>query len=902
MRLRHLAPLTGGLIVLSAIGCNGGTSALFPSRDTDHAPRQQLASPPLGHYVLEVTDLGATMTPVSSSQALGDAGTYDASGYFRSAPCTDCVRVASFSKTPQGKIAVDIAIRHPYRSTENRLDLDAFDVRGILGVSGAVTFPGTPGILEQPLTTDPGVLLNADGYTTHFSENLPEGSATLNPFRRFFTEDNPSPSGEGEFILWAKMPMASDWDIRRYLLEPANGPVSFDFILEASYGQSAKGPQALDVEEVGGRLNPTYYNPEFNQKEAFFAGFTVNQAPAAAEGGDLTLSATILDWQQGFLVEEFYPFPSNSYGLKASSNVGAVSLEIPGLGVHLQEPTTAVGSGATDDPMLATFVAAIDPQPAGLYPALLVVEDELYDQELVTESRQDLRGFHVTRVRLQESVVTGEIPVAVLTSAPTPATAYLRDAEFIFYGSNSYDPDLVELNRFEFDWDYDGVQFDIDYLGTDPFEAAPTHRYITEGSYTVALRVGNAQGELSEIVTLPVTVNPDPIIPSPSLDWTSGTNLSGDAELVTIGGASDSSVVVAPNGTTHVVWIKEEEGIFLGTDVYVYHIAIPVSGVPGAITEVHHELSMDSITPRSAVGVMSNNTVGVIWALTDEIWYTQRNGTVWSEPFIAAAADGFGGESLGSFDLVGSGNKFALAYETCLATNDLPARVYVAIRESGAFGTEGIIGSGFGVSGATPGTLWPHLTTTPSGFLVTWAGGNAPDNLQQDVFMRRYNGTAWSAKETIASDPALGEIEPTTAIGPDGSIAVAWRNGAGVFGRVARTGETFGPVLNLFTNGSGRVHTAPVLVAGPNGALACAVLEKDGDPDPGTIVTLAFHKDHSDPSYYGLRSRGLAANTGPVYLNLDLSGNGQNAVSGVAEFRQVGWSYIRLLRGTFVQP
>ena len=79
---------------------------------------------------------------------------------------------------------------------------------GILGVNGTVTFPDTPGLLEQPLTTQPGVLTNADGYTTHFNESLTKGDATLNPYRRFFTESDPSAIGEGEFVTFAKMPMA----------------------------------------------------------------------------------------------------------------------------------------------------------------------------------------------------------------------------------------------------------------------------------------------------------------------------------------------------------------------------------------------------------------------------------------------------------------------------------------------------------------------------------------------------------------------------------------------------------------------------------------------------------------------------------------------------------------------
>lgn len=900
MRLRHLTPLAGSVCLLVAYGCAGHPTSPIAPDNTGHRPAT--GTSPFGQYTLSIDSGGVQLSPTATAQALGDAASYDATAYFNAAPCTDCARIEAFSTTPDGKLAIDIALRHPYRTTDARLDLDVFDVRGILGVNGVFTFPGTPGVLEAPITTDPDVLVNADGYTTHFHESLVKGDATLNPYRRFFIESDPTPIGEGEFINFAEMPMASEWDVRRYLITPGDSPLQFDFVIEASYGQSAAGPTTTPIDELGGRMNPTYYNPEFNQKEAFSTGFMVDSTPSASEGGNIELSATILDWQQGFVVEEFYPFPSNSYGLKASSNVGAVSVEIPGLGIGSTLPTTSAGTGSAEDPMLASWSIAIPAQPEGTYPALLVVEDELYDPELITESRHDLRAFQVRQLRLQENGVEGQIPIAILTSVPSPATAPLRDAEFVFYGSNSYDPDLVPLNRYEFDWNYVGGEFTVDYLGTDPFEAAPTHRYSMEGSYTLALRVGNEDGEMSDIVTLPVQVDPDPIIPSPSVDWSAGLNLTGELQINTIDGPSDSSIAIAPNGTIHVVYVQEEEGIFIGNDIYVNHIAIPPSGTPSAVTELYHELVLEAAEPKSCVGVTPGGTVYAAWAISDTIYYSQRNGASWTEPLIAAAADGFGGEILGSFDVVSSGTKTGLIYEALMPENTMPARIYVLFREDGEFGTEGTIGGGFGTSAASPGTMWPSLVPYAGGFIATWAAGNGIADVDQDVFIRRHNGTTWLPKETIADDPVLGEIEPTTAVGPDGSLAVAWRDAGGINTRLAADGTTFAAPAALFANGSGRVHTGPSLVAGPNGAFACAVLEKDGAADPGTIVTLAFSKLHTDPSYYGIRTRALAANVGPVYLNVDVAGSGQDSIAAVVEAPQTGWNYIRLIRGTFVQP
>lgn len=900
MRIRHLAPLAGLLTLGVAWGC-ASSGPLAPTSPTTGPVADGIR--PFGHYTLSINGDQASLDPVPSAQALGDAGAYDVTEYFTSAPCTDCVKLMAVSKTPTGKLALDIALRHPYRTNDSRLDLDAFDVRGILGVDGLFTFPATPGIGDEPLTTDPGRLLNADGYTTHFHERLTKTAATLNPFRRFFTEDDPSPTGIGEFNLFARMAMASDWDVQRFILEPPAGAVTYDFLIEASYGQPAEGPAKRPVNAPGGRMEPFYWNPEFNQKEAFHTGFVVNSTPGAAAGGFLNLSATIMDWQQGMYVDELYPNPDNFYGIKAKSDVGAIRIEIPGLGIVQDIPSSTTGTGAPDDPLQVQWAINLGPQTPGLYPALLSVTDDLQPEELQS-SRDDLRAFAVALVRIQANPVEGEIPIALLQSQPTPASAALQYATFRFIGANSFDPGGDTLIAFDFDFDYDGSTFTVDYSAPEADLAAPEHTYSAEGSYTVALRVTNNKGESSDIVTLPVTVTPDPIIPSPSVSWDNGATLTGEYELNFIHGPSDSNIAIGPTGTIHVVWVNEEEGVFLGTEVTVRHVAIPPTGNPGTPTNIYQEMSLESVKPRSAVAINpANGTLYVVFALTDTIHYTQRAGAVWSEPLIAAAADAFGGETLGRFDLaIGPGHEVGLVYETRMPTNGLPARVYCTQRKGGVWNPEGNIGTGWGVSNETPGTLWPTINWSPEGFVIGWAGGPASDNLVPDVFVRRYNGTTWSGKETVSGVADQWEYEPQVAVASDGSVGVAYRTGSGVFGRISRPGQAFGSQLTLFANGSGRIHSTPAIVAGANGAFAVTALEVEGEGDPGTLVTLAFHRDHPNPSYFGLVTRGLAANLGPVYHNPDLVSNGQNQLAAVVESPQGGWNYIRVIRGNFIQP
>ncbi|HYE79754.1 MAG TPA: hypothetical protein VEI97_17345, partial [bacterium] len=157
MLTRHLACGLGALVLLLAFGCAGQSP-------TAGDPPSGAATPPdgprpLGHYTLLVNNGQASLTPAVHGQALGDSRPFDATQYFRSTPCHDCARIAAVGLTADGKVAVDVAIRHPFRNTETRKDLDVFDVRGILGVQPAVTFPSTPGILGKPLSTDPNALL-----------------------------------------------------------------------------------------------------------------------------------------------------------------------------------------------------------------------------------------------------------------------------------------------------------------------------------------------------------------------------------------------------------------------------------------------------------------------------------------------------------------------------------------------------------------------------------------------------------------------------------------------------------------------------------------------------------------------------------------------------------------------
>ncbi|MEO7995190.1 MAG: hypothetical protein ABI743_12400, partial [bacterium] len=667
MSWRRHWPFIPLFIALASYGCAGST----PDPVAPSGTATPTGPAPFGHYLLHVEGDAADLTPVSTGQALGDAAAYDATAYFTGAPCHDCVALQSISRTGAGHLALDIAIRHPWRETDSRLDLDAFDVRGVLGVHNLVTFPDTPGVMGHPLATDPNLLVNADGYTTQYGDHLTTGNATLNPFKNYFWEDDPDPLGVGAPIPNNRMAMNSDWDVQRYELDVASGPADFDFLVTVNYGQASRGPAAVGADQPTGRLHPVYWLPEFNQKEAWDLHCQVETAPDSDAGGTLSLSGSARDWQVGYSVDANYPDPAYTSGLKAASGIAGVTLEIPGIDLLSANPTTSAGTGAANDPKQWTWNFTLPAETAGAYPALLTVTDARSPAEL-TSTGNDYRAFQITTVILQPGGVEGTLPEAVLFSTPDPANAILRDAIIGFSGEESYDLDGNNLVEWAYDYDYDGTTFDPEDIITDPLDVPVAHTYDTVGDYTCALRVKNDAGEQSLLATLPVHITPTPVIPSPNLSWQTGTRLDEEFELAALREPSDSAICVGNDGVAHIAYLVEEEAVFLGTTIHVYHTAVSANGTVQPREEVYSKLSLETIRSHCAVGAGPAGKLGIGFAYADEVLVTNKTGSTWSEPLPVAAADLWGGENLGRCDYtINAAGQQAVIWETYYANPDL---------------------------------------------------------------------------------------------------------------------------------------------------------------------------------------------------------------------------------------
>ncbi|HYE80176.1 MAG TPA: PKD domain-containing protein, partial [bacterium] len=652
------------------------------------------------------------------------------------------------------------------------------------------------------------------------------------------------------------------------------------------------------AEDPGGWLDPLYFLPEFHQKEASIQAVNVVAAPAAETAGTLSLTARAADWQVGVDIDEYYPNPENLSGLKVASGIAGVMLEVPGLGVFSEDPVSASGTGSGLDPITWTFSQSVAAAAEGRYPALVTAIDERYDPEAVASSADDHRAFQVTTVRIQPGGVNGQLPEAVLFSLPAPASAILRDAQFTFDGTYSYDPDGHPITRLDMDFDYDGSTFDVDFTASTPSGASVSHRYTAVGSYTCALRVQSSQGEWSDVATLPVVVSEDPVIPSPTVNWTRGVNVSPDDHFVRTDEASDSAIAVASDGTVHIAYVQEEEAIFLGTNYYVWYRKVSPSGVASPAEEVYHELRLDSVLPYSAIARTPTGTICIAYSLGSEIHYTAKGGGGWTTPVVIAAADDWGGEDLGRFDLAAAGNTKALAYDVEVAGTDL-RKVLVVFQQGGVWQAEENAGVAYRAWGFTN----PSLTAHDNGYVMAWEGGGLAGATNNDVFIRRWSSGSWGPKETVANTTA-DEGHPSVAV-TGNTVAVGYLRSPSVFGRISFNGQPLGPEKALFQAAGTITYVEPVLVGGADGALACLALEKaSGGQILGQPVLLAFDQSMELPIRDGLITRNLQVPSpgDPEYHHPDLAGDGVNRVACLVEINEPGFQRLRVIQGNFQMP
>ena len=158
----------------------------------------------MGLYNLEIdTEFqSAYITPLRSTSALGDSFNVDITHFLNVTPCPDCIRITGVEMESDNTFTVYIGARHPFPlpadinnpQLNERLDLHVFDVQGVLILDGSVVFPLTisdingDNFYEESIVASPGILVNADGYSSildSFYDTIIDTGSNIHPFKMF---------------------------------------------------------------------------------------------------------------------------------------------------------------------------------------------------------------------------------------------------------------------------------------------------------------------------------------------------------------------------------------------------------------------------------------------------------------------------------------------------------------------------------------------------------------------------------------------------------------------------------------------------------------------------------------------------------------------------------------------
>jgi len=534
------------LILLFSIGCSKSDSLVQPSSGlenesefynsglgisdiSDGKIKGGIGTLGLFQARINSKNLTGEMVPIRSSMLTDVLESVDITGFMTVRPCVDCVKLQSIGLNPSGDLVLTIGIKHPYDagdpeedvSGRNRADLHLFNVEGtIIGESGdSIEFAGLGEKVEIFR------LLNADGYSGYLDASIDEfypTAATIHPYILHFDSYdqgnfNASVATGFQSVTYPLpfgnlvMPMGSDYDYKDYIFRnPGDNQLEFLFAVNCTFGLSA---ESLDK-----RFTPVYRIPQFNKKSASELDVRVkefNLVPGDTESS-VKIEVRVVDISHG--VETGTDLNKMAF----DSSVDKIVVDVPGMltaPVTIEDPTPVGGNGhSPENPLIYEITLQNTAGGTSLkYPALVKVVDSYPPASNTFTAIAGKDG--ISRVEPGGSIIDGLFtidefatyqtliieapgnpPVCEAVSYPSPAEVE-QGTPITFDGSGSYDDDYIK--SYEWDFDYDGINFDIDATG-QTIEA-----YICEpGQHEVALKVIDSDDN-EEICSTLVIINPD---------------------------------------------------------------------------------------------------------------------------------------------------------------------------------------------------------------------------------------------------------------------------------------------------------------------------------------------------------------------------------------------------------
>jgi hypothetical protein len=591
-----------------------------------------------GAWKLKVdpTTLSAELTPANNSvdrsaMKIGDFYDADLSQFLTVSPCADCLQISGLKISNTGMIGtfdMDITMKHPFGNLAKRPDLHGFDVRLIFASDFMrLTFTDIDvmkpdGTIEDADLAYYFLLLNADGYTSHFDELMsdqryfPGGvdvPGNLNPYIRFFDDfsdsdfDPNAPSGHNV------MPVGSancTRTARIGLLETT--PIEFYIIADVSYGQSAV---------LANRLNPQYYLPAFHRTEPWRVEYWIENNTLAYNNPLSTadIIVQVFDWQQGATVDPDYPSPANLAGIPEASNVKQVELSVTTLQsapVIVTDPDS--GSGSPSDPLQYRLTIKNDNlNTSGFAYGLIAVRDDLYGKTAPLGRLpipQSPSGFPYATLDIRDYTCY----ISVFINIPIIAHPDPYNSELIVSGKTQYDSGsgtsisathIMDIGRMKFqylwDYDYDGITFDVDGEGMP----SPVINFPAPGAYDVGLKVlSNTVPPHEYIYTIPVyKAGKQFDIPIPAASPINDTSSRGSQSIVR---ASDR---------TFIAYVSNESSGSTNREIFLESIRDDGT-LQSKRMSVGHLVDKDNYEPSLAImGDAGNETLFVAYTAREEI-------------------------------------------------------------------------------------------------------------------------------------------------------------------------------------------------------------------------------------------------------------------------------------------
>jgi hypothetical protein len=488
------------ILVLTAVSaCSNGANPVTPgSQDKNINLEQPLvsesnylndgANPYRGVFgawkvIIDPDTLTAEIEPARNAQAVGLIVDADLSQFLTVSPCSNCMRITAIRYDADKGLILSIGLKHPFANGVTRPDLHGFDVRLIFLIAEpyAQTWNGInmmhPDGLEETVSIA-GFVSNADGYTSHWDE-LPtderyfrNGSDVLgnvNPFVRYFEDystgafDPLSPTGQNV------MKTGSSWETQDIYIQSMGclEGLPFYIVADVAYGQSAV---------LANRQNPQYYLPAFHRTEPWRYEYWIenNHLDVTDPTSTVDVVVQVFDWQQGATVDPAYPNPANLAGIPESSNVLRVELLAPSLqNTPVVTTVHEAGSGTPTDPLRYRLTLTNQNLTAYNCVGLLAIRDELYGQTGRLPIPVSPAGFPYSTLDILDYTLYDLIWITYDRNEP-----YDFDGEFYIYTKNLYTAyDRVTLNgdffmdysgkkfQYAWDYDYDGVTFNVDGTG-----------------------------------------------------------------------------------------------------------------------------------------------------------------------------------------------------------------------------------------------------------------------------------------------------------------------------------------------------------------------------------------------------------------------------------------------------